>query len=265
MQEENVNGNDFVALWMMRCVGIIATDFFAHPFYTIWTMQQSTQDRPLSFLTAAQKMKRVSNFYAGFSPQAVVAIPGTLLYFAGQKTALYIFGRHNLGQCMQGPLGVGFGMLAWSPAATITMRKQASSDSKIKNIISDVWKKDGVRGFYRGTSPGFCAFSITDMLGFWIQAKLLAQFSEVDRKQAMPKLFSIVCAFGITAFLNSPIEVVFARAKLAATDARFSQERGMRAVAQAIYRTRGARGFFTGLPAHMTYNMVWHSVLMLRD
>lgn len=260
--------------WITKFIGMIATDFAAHPFYTTWTVQQSVENnRSPSFLEAIQKIRKGRGFYSGFAPQAITAVPGTMLYFQGQEIALTLFGDNNFGQAMQGPLGVGFGMLAWSPAATLTMSQQVSGNSAVKNNFNHlsvfqkakyIVKKDGViRGFYRGTFPGFCAFSITDTLGFWMRAQFLAQFPE-DKSMKL-KLATTTYAFAIAAILNSPVEVIFARLKIAETNKAIFKEKTMRDAAKAIYHTHGYRGFFRGLPAHILHSTIWHSVLVLRD
>src|SRR3990167_6186633 len=185
MHIKQANKNDLTtAQWLsvlaFQSVGFIAMDFFAHPLYTIWTVQQ-TADRGKSpgFCEAIRQInhsKGIKGFYAGFAVQAVSAVPGTWSYLKGRELSLAVFGDNTVGQFMQGPLGVCCGSLLWSPAVTLTMFQQASSNSMLKNDfnhlslskkMSYIWKKEGVYGFYRGTLPFVFAFSATDALGSW--------------------------------------------------------------------------------------------------
>ena len=264
----------WLSVLAFQSAGFVAMDFLAHPFNTLWTVQQTTDNgKLLSFRKAFQQIKRTNGlkgFYAGFTVQAVSSAPGAWSYLKGRELSLLIFGDNSAGQLMQGPLGVCCGSLLWSPAITLMISEQSGYNSMVKNDFNHlsltkkaqyIWKNSGVRGFYRGTLPLVFSFSISDAFGSWAQAKILQHYPTDERKKLIPQLFSTALAFNMSAILTSPAEIIFARLKLAEGNRVVFQEKTARDAIKTIYSTRGVRGFFNALPTYMLHNTVWHKIL----
>lgn len=249
----------------------VAVDFSVYPLYTVWTIQQSPDNgKHPTMVQAIQKIRRARGFYAGFSMQVFSSIPGTFAYLKGRELSLKVFGDNDAGQFLQGPVSIACGMLVWSPAATLTMLQQTTGNAGTQNAfhqssplkkINYIWKKEGVRGFYRGTLPFLLAFSTGDAIGSWTQAQLLKQYAEKDRNTLNSQITTTALAFGASAVLTSPIEVVFAYLKLIESNPTYFKDTRFSGAIRTIYRNKGYRGFFTGLPAHIMHSTLWHTIL----
>lgn len=244
----------------------LLSDFFSHPFSTCWTMQQSFGAENKSFFQVFNLIRKNGGFYAGFSPQAFTSIPGTSFYLTGRQLSISIFGDNHVGQLMQGPFGVGFGMIIWAPASRLTMLQQAGTNSSVNNIFNRsslfekcrfIWKCDGILGFYRGIFPASAAFAINEAGGSWIQYQLLQYFKEKDYHPFIHQLLATFLAFSIISVLSLPLEVCAARLKIAETNPKYFPEKQLWPIIKKIYLTKGCVGFWRGLPAAMANSAVW--------
>jgi len=206
-------------------------------------------------------------FYKGFSIAALSCIPATYLYLLGAHFSITLFGNNNLGVWMQGPMAQLFSTTINAPAALFIELSQASAERsaqsnntfKEKNLkmqFQDVLKKDSLLGLYRGAMPHFFIYSMCDALGFWIREKLLASFPERDRKKIMPQLYSTTLGFGFAYTVLSPLSVIETRIRIHETNPALFPDKQFFPAMKTLYKQRGLRGFFTGLPVAGCYGMV---------
>src|SRR3990167_7827905 len=255
----------------VRSGGYVLADLCAHPFLTVWTSQQAKFfEKKISVFNVIYETYKQKRFFDGFSMQAISAVPGTFLYLKGRELSLTLLGDNYFGQTMQGPMGVGLGMLLWSPTSRLTMLQQASNKKDFLNSFNQlsllgksksIWKKEGVRGFYRGTLGLTCSFSVTDALGSLLQAQILKCYPENDRQHACPQILSTSIDFTLAAFATSPIEIAVCHLKIQESNPEKLLSKTLPEAAKAIYLLRGVRGFFHATPALVAHSVTWHMIL----
>ncbi len=250
-------------------LGALTADFLAHPLYTTWTIQQAHfyYPKPMTFRDIC-KTHGFADFYAGFSPQAIAALPGTFLYLEGRKQTLALFGENNVGYFMQGPISVTAGMLVWSPAMRLTVSQQASNNSsghfnqlsltaKCRYIINN----EGIKGLYRGALGATTSFAISDALGSWLQAQLLNYYPDNKQKKVAPQITSTALAFGFAAFMTSPIELITSHLRLHETNPTQFPNKKFTKEMKRIYCKKGYRGFFRSTHTWVAYQTAWHLII----
>src|SRR3990167_6142205 len=111
---------ELILSFIFRSGASLCTDFFAHPFHTIWTVQQTMDNgKHPTFLEACRNICKGGGFFTGLSLSLLSSIPGTWCYLSGRNSALYLFGDNYFGQVMQGPFGIAAGTALWAPASRI--------------------------------------------------------------------------------------------------------------------------------------------------
>jgi len=259
---------------LVNGVCTIVADFFAYPFFVIWSQQHSVgNERTPSFARVVRAIgysKGFRGFYSGFSVSLISTIPSTLLYLIGKDIPLYCLGDSHLGHFMRGPCARAFDMIVSAPATRLMMLQQASGNPTLTNNFNElsiynkaksIFKKGGILNFYRGAFPCFCAGSLLDGIGFWLQAQVIKLYSEERRTHIAPQVFATTFSFGMAAFMVTPIEGVVTRLRIAESNPGALSGKAFYAEAKAIYCHLGVRGFFRGTPASVAHEAVWFLIL----
>lgn len=260
---------------MVNAASGLFAELMARPFFTIWTVQHhGAHNQPLSFIQACKIIRKGKGFYAGFSISLIFAIPGTTLYLIGKDIPLALLGDNDMGQIMRGPCAQAFGIAAWAPETRLTMLEQVSGNIRASHSFHQlslfekskaIWKENGLRGFYRGTFPWFCACAISDGLGFWLQAKSMRLWQEEKRDHFAPQVFTTMFAFGIAAIVKTPVEVTSTRLMIAESNPAYFSDKKFLPAIKTIYRQGGIAGFFTGVHTNVMHDMMWYLALPCAD
>lgn len=258
----------------------ILSDVATHPLHTVWTWQQELsvgntfELKKMPAWMCAQMYAERSvdmhstrslSLYKGFSIAALTSVPGAMLYLFGMQLSIELFNDNHVGRLMQGPMARAFGMILCEPATRLIELEQASmnsgGDRAFKNLSVTgkcrfIWKKSGVRGFYRGALPQFCSNSFTDAIGFWLRAQVLECYPESQRKNAAPQFLSTIFGFGFANVVTTPISVIETRLRINEANSEQFPDTKFLPAWKRLYATRGVRGFFTGLPVATTYGVL---------
>jgi solute carrier family 25 S-adenosylmethionine transporter 26 len=132
------------------------------------------------------------------------------------------------------------------PREVITQRVQTSSQGNATHVISDIWRREGTRGFFQGG----VSTSLRD-IPFMV---ILFSCYEEMKKRGIPKegeLTSLQSTlFGgssgaFAGFLTTPVDVVKTRIMTHVKDTN-PESKTISYVAKEILRDNGFRGFFIG-------------------
>lgn len=258
--------NDYYYTATMQSASVLTADFFSHPLYTTWTVQNSQFYNKETTMSIFNTMKILGpkSLFAGFNTQAISSLPGTYLYLQGRKQSLQLFGENDLGYCMQGPISVAAGMTLWSPAMRLTVLEQAAyqtnhfNQQSLSQKCHHIYQHEGIKGFYRGTLPATLSFSLSDAIGSWLQAQLLNSFHEKKYSEVVSELSATTLAFAFASFITSPIEMVITHLRLQETNPNAFAHKTFSAAAKKIHTEKGYRGFFRASPTWTAYQTVWH-------
>ena len=139
------------------------------------------------------------------------------------------------------------------PREVVTSRLQteppldgnAHQTARASHIISNIWQKDGIRGFYKG----FWATVARDWpffaLLFGIQDDLKSRFNV---STASGSFITSGTAGAVAAFVTTPFDVLRTRIMTSRTD----QGSSIKEISSSIFRT-GARGLFAGALPRSTW------------
>lgn len=259
----NDNKKNHYEKYLAEASSAMLSEVFAYPLHTMWTVQQEGN---LSFSNAFKTIGRNPNgyreLYRGFSIATASGVMGVFPYLAGAHYAIQCFGDNHLGQLMQGPFAQAFGAIVWGPAIRMIELEQASISHGASNSFKrmsvfekskTIWRKSGVRGFYRGTIPQWSINSVNDALGFWLRARLLHCFSEEQAKQPGPQLFSTLVGFSMGYFLLTPFSAAETHLRIHETNPATFPDTTFFPAMRTLYRQRGVRGFFVGAGAAGLY------------
>lgn len=257
---------------MHESVAALISEILSYPVHTLWTVQQKNSvDKTFMLSDTYKKIRESGNvhqtFYKGFSIAAFSCIPATYLYLLGAHFSITLFGDNQFGQWMQGPMAQLFSTTINAPASFFIELSQASAErsgqsnntfkeKSLKMQVQDIIKKDSLLGLYRGAMPHFFIYSLCDALGFGIRAKLLESFPERERKKIIPQLYSTTLGFSFAYTVLSPLSVIETRIRIHETNSVKFPDKEFFPAMKTLYKQRGIRGFFTGLPIAGFYGMV---------
>eukprot|EP00475_Leptophrys_vorax_P000217 TRINITY_DN10130_c0_g1_i2.p1 TRINITY_DN10130_c0_g1~~TRINITY_DN10130_c0_g1_i2.p1 ORF type:complete len:302 (-),score=50.93 TRINITY_DN10130_c0_g1_i2:56-961(-) len=132
------------------------------------------------------------------------------------------------------------------PREVITQRMQTCANGDSSHIISSIWRKEGIRGFFKGG----VSTSLRD-IPFMV---ILFSCYEEMKKRGIPKEGELTSfqstLFGgssgaFAGFLTTPVDVVKTRIMTHVRDTN-PESRTIHYVAKEIYRVNGLKGFFIG-------------------
>ncbi|KAJ3312849.1 hypothetical protein HDV04_002659 [Boothiomyces sp. JEL0838] len=139
------------------------------------------------------------------------------------------------------------------PFDVLKTKMQVKENSKfgLWNIIKDINRKEGVRGFYRGISPNFVGTTVSwGMYFFWYThlKDLQRNFSTNSEKKLSPieHLLASAGAGILTSLATNPIWVV--KTRVFTQSAKDSEAyNGVVDGLRKIYRAEGIAGFYRGV------------------
>eukprot|EP00112_Aurelia_sp_Birch-Aquarium-sp1_P018420 Seg4395.1 transcript_id=Seg4395.1/GoldUCD/mRNA.D3Y31 product="Mitochondrial carrier protein Rim2" protein_id=Seg4395.1/GoldUCD/D3Y31 len=222
----------------------------------------------LSYIRFIAKTEGITALYKGLAPNLIGVAPTRAIYFA-----IYSKTKNVLG--MVGPLSTTSPIVHMLSAMTASFSTSTLTNpiwfvktrlqldfrstgirKKVPNLILEVYRKDGIRGFYRGLTASYAGASET-MLYFvaYERAKeILAKFRNVTMEELDP--FDHVIGAGISKFFASasvyPHEVARTRMRqqLHHPDGR-DLYTGFFQTLKKVYREEGRPGLYGGMGAHL--------------
>jgi len=214
----------------MALAGALATAFgvtIMHPIDTIKTLQQSDAGLGMGIFQATNQIAKnggVGAFYSGLGPYVTSdAIAGALKFASYETLKTWIKDKvpeENYGAALFGCAGLAFliSSIALVPGELLKQRLQMGQINSIREGIPQIFKKEGIFGFYSGYS-GVCLRDVPyTMLELGIYDNLKALYLKFKNKNSTSKeqrplsqLDTIIIAGitgGISGYCTTPFDTV---------------------------------------------------------
>ena len=232
-------------------VGNILSITLSHPIDVIKTNYQVSNDSTRNIVTKIYKQYGCRGFYRGLSENLSCFPIFWFVFFQMKNYKFTSFGTIT-DKFMSSYVAANIGSLITCPLFVLKVRQQTSPYDNRVNIIGNIYKLNGLRGFYKG----YCATTINN-------TKLGIQFSLYDiilNKLDVNTNINIIIASFISKTIAStllyPFDLVRIKQRHSITPLR------MLTVFSSIYCNNGLLGFYRGL-LHYNYFSITNFVLMM--
>ncbi|KAF3908983.1 Mitoferrin [Dactylellina cionopaga] len=248
---------DLQTLFASCCASVVSR-LVCYPLDTIAIQHASSTRRPIFSVP-------FRTYYRGLLPSTVLVTPAIALYFTTyrQSKALLIphFGDTTTTYLLSGTIAELASSFVWTPLEVIKSRLQISktaADGRLSENLKQIWRNEGIRGFYRGYLLGLVVFIPYN--GIW--------WSVYEHtKKALPQnwpIFSQAAFGGSVATITSicichPLDLIKTRYQVATTATvgrvggeRLEDARGVMKVVRNVWAEKKfGRGFYNGLGARL--------------
>jgi len=214
----------------LALAGALATAFgvtVMHPIDTIKTLQQSNQGIGLGMLAASSKIAKnggVGAFYSGLGPYVSSdSIAGALKFSSYEILKKWVKDKvpeEQYGAALFGCAAIAFmvSSVALVPGELLKQRLQMGQITSIRQGVPQIFKSEGILGFYAGYS-GVCIRDVPyTMLELGIYDNLKAFYLKMKNRNSKSgqevslSQFDIIVAAaisgGITGYLTSPFDTI---------------------------------------------------------
>jgi len=215
----------------LAAAGAVATAFgvtMMHPIDTIKTLQQSDAGMGMSMVSAGKKiMKDGGGFgalYTGLGPYVTSdAVAGGLKFASYEFLKKWVKDKvpeENYGAALFGCAAAAFmvSSIALVPGELLKQRLQMGQITSIRQGIPQIFKAEGILGFYQGYS-GVCIRDVPyTMLELGIYDNLKSLYLKVKNRNAAPgenppisqfdEIIAAALSGGITAYATSPFDTI---------------------------------------------------------
>ncbi|EEB09525.1 iron ion transporter [Schizosaccharomyces japonicus yFS275] len=243
--------------------GAIISRLICHPIDTITVHKQTIGH--FSFKTMPLKA-----YYKGLPASLALVTPATCIYLS-----TYCYTKEKLlkkkihGTLLYSLCGISAEVISsvmWTPLEVVKARTQiAASGSGVLRVVRDLYKTEGLRGFYRGYWMGIAIYLPTTV-SWWVvyehSKSYLMNLTHWDVSVVAP----ICSALGtvVATVISTPLDIVKTNFQVATTSAMKAQANSpalvqpaltIRSIASSILKKYGLRGFVRGLLTRMCYVM----------
>ncbi|KAF3195984.1 hypothetical protein TWF225_000336 [Orbilia oligospora] len=245
---------------LASCYASIFSRLICYPLDTIAIQHASSTRRPIFSVP-------LRTYYRGLLPSTVLVTPAISVYLTiyRQSKASLIphFGDTTTTYLLAGTTAELASSFVWTPLEVIKSRLQISSTSKegsLSENLKEIWRTEGIRGFYRGYLLGLVVFIPYN--GIWWTVY-------EHTKKAAPRDWAIssqAALGGCVATMTSvccchPLDLIKTRYQVATTATvgrvggeRLEDARGItKVVRNVLGEKRFGLGFYKGLGARLVY------------
>jgi len=228
---EITNVNDIeLSSGKLALAGAVATAFGVvamHPIDSIKTLQQSNAGTGLSILAAGKKIVQdggIGSLYSGLGPYVTSdACAGALKFASYEVLKKWVKDKvpeEKYGSALFGCAAVAFmiSSVALVPGELLKQRLQMGQISSIRQGIPQIFKSEGILGFYSGYS-GVCLRDVPyTMLELGIYDNLKSLYLKVKNKNSAPgeerpitqfdEILAAAISGGVTGYATSPFDTI---------------------------------------------------------
>ncbi|KAF3916407.1 Mitoferrin-1 [Orbilia brochopaga] len=245
---------------LASCYASVISRLVCYPLDTIAIQHASSTRRPLLSVP-------LRTYYRGLAPSTALVTPAIALYFTTyrQTKALLMdtpyFGDSTPTYLVAGTVAELASSFVWTPLEVIKSRLQISrtaNDGRLFSNLREIWRGEGIRGFYRGYLMGLVVFIPYN--GIWWTVY-------EHTKKAAPNSWGVAgtaALGGCVATITStccchPLDLVKTRYQVATTATvgrvggeRLEDARGVfKVVRNVLGEAKFGRGFYKGLGARL--------------
>ncbi|KAE9555781.1 hypothetical protein FO519_000995 [Halicephalobus sp. NKZ332] len=211
----------------------------------------------IKYVSEIVKKEGISALYKGLVPNVIGVAPSKAVYFYTYSTSKRFWNQTGIvvpNSAMVHMLSAGFAgfvtSTAINPIWLVKTRLQLHHGPlTIRQCITRIYSKDGIKGFYRGVTASYMGISET-IIQFVLYEKLREAIDEMEWTKENTKYFNFMIAGGIAKFfacvIAYPHEVV--RTRLREED---SGAKGFFRTLFALYREGGYRSMYRGLSVQL--------------
>ena len=247
--------------------GALATaigDFAMHPVDTVKVVQQASGKRVGVFKAIKEiwKTQGIKGFYQGVVPYLISdGSSGAIKFAAFETLKKYIEDRtpkewHRAMYFVSAAGAFVACSFVLVPGEVIKCRMQAAATSEsVSGIISSIWAKDGLKGFF----AGYGATLLRDVpytmleLGLYENLKVLLKGGDITSELSQgEELFAAGITGAVAASLTTPLDLVKTKLMMQSTSGG-GQYSGVFDVFKSLYETQGVGGLFAGMTARVTW------------
>ena len=209
--------NDLKNTLISSSLGGLFARIILHPIDTVKTLKQASAV-PVSSAAIVKNVFRTSGglgFYRGFFVAAAGSIPGVCLYmtsFEFFKQQLTVFPSLPLPlvNFVSGFLAEAFSCVVFVPVDVIKEQLQAFKLASTTGAISDLIRKQGVRGLYKGYGATLASFGPFSAFYFLFEGQLSPYFGTT----LYGTLGCAAVSGGFASLITSPLDLVKVRLQL---------------------------------------------------
>ncbi|KAI8337381.1 mitochondrial carrier domain-containing protein [Choanephora cucurbitarum] len=239
----------------------------AHVFKTI--IFPDLVDRNTSF---KEKMQSIKGLYRGLPVALFFAVPALSVYLScyestKQKlsTTYHVPQDSSLNHLISGCAAEVAGGLLFTPMEVMKNRLQTQRGQhvRLRLFVSNIYKQEGLRGFFRGYWMGLAVFVPHSMAYFATYEKLKQWvLSKVDKKH-----FGIYMACSSTAgvasiLISTPLDIIKTRWQISAAEQGKAYRDGPIAIAKNMLLKEGRGAFVRGIYARIAWGIPTTAISM---
>ncbi|CAM6023056.1 unnamed protein product [Sphagnum balticum] len=222
------------------------------------------------------KERGLGGLYTGFLASIAVSAPSSAVFAVGyefSKNALESTPLHQFAPVLAAALGNVTASIVRVPPEVIKQRVQAAVYKNVFEATSQLWAKEGIRGFYCGYSSMIARdipYSAVQFTVFEMLKKLRSQRLQKEGGQQAVKsgkhmandLWMGAVAGAVASSLTNPLDVVKTRV-MTQTRGGNVVHGGLRSIAKQIWMEEGLKGFGRGILARVLYKVPASAVFLV--
>lgn len=237
----------------------VSARVLCYPLDTIAIQHASSTRRPLLSVP-------LRSYYRGVNASIAITTPAVALYYCTYRaTKEYLMphlGDSTYNYIAAGTVAELVSSLLWTPLEVIKSRLQISTtkqDGKLIWQLRDIFRREGIRGFYRGYFMGLAIYTPYSLASWTVyeNAKKLPSDVSYTAKVALSAGLSTICVQSLV----YPFDLVKTRYQVATSGTiaaleggstalkrvdRSSDKLGIRQILKNVMREKGRRGFYAG-------------------
>ncbi|ARF10338.1 mitochondrial carrier protein [Hokovirus HKV1] len=246
MPHTEINNNIFNGL-ISGALGGVVISIVGHPFDTLKFMLQTQK-------TTSLKNMSIINLYKGFSSTLISQVCFRSTLFLSQNQTKYLLGGNNeiYHYFVAGAVGWGIGSLIECPFDVVKFQLQTNKNLKTKNCISNIYRNNGILGFYRGYSSHLLRnipAGAINLGSYDLLRECMAKYESKNIKELSiyNNIFAGAlsgCLFWLAVF---PLDVIKSNMQSDNLDKKYRKHNNIIHCAKNIYKNGGIHSFYRGL------------------
>lgn len=190
------------------------------------------------------KLNGITTIYKGLAPQLITSIPRTSIRFTSFNYFNKLFNNQNKTNI---PITFSAGLFAgmmesitiYTPSEVIKVQAIKNSNLKSSQIIKNIYKNNGLKGFYQGLLPTIYRQSTTQgfsFLGNTISKKYYINYFD----SSIASLLAGITGGAFAVYVNNPLDVI------KTTSQSYNKNVKISKIINNIYQDNGIKGFYKG-------------------